>query len=39
MEADVEEDFEIGGAVARLIESCSCPPGYSGLSCQVMDKF
>lgn len=21
----------------RLIESCSCPPGYSGLSCQVND--
>ncbi|KAG7222971.1 hypothetical protein INR49_029193 [Caranx melampygus] len=34
VEANLEEDSEIGGAVARLIESCSCPPGYSGLSCQ-----
>ncbi|XP_059205207.1 laminin subunit alpha-1 [Centropristis striata] len=33
METAVEEESETGG-VARLIESCICPPGYRGLSCQ-----
>lgn len=30
MEAELDE-----GNVATLIESCICPPGYAGLSCQV----
>lgn len=38
METAVEEapGSEVTGGVARLIESCICPTGYSGLSCQVM---
>ncbi|XP_044032400.1 laminin subunit alpha-1 isoform X1 [Siniperca chuatsi] len=34
VEAGLEEDSGVRGGVARLIESCVCPPGYSGLSCQ-----
>ncbi|XP_076577630.1 laminin subunit alpha-1 [Chaetodon auriga] len=34
VEADSEEGSEVKGAVARLIESCVCPPGYTGASCQ-----
>ncbi|KAM9839751.1 laminin subunit alpha-1 [Aulostomus maculatus] len=38
METAVEDHevngSEIGRGVARLIESCVCPPGYAGLSCQ-----
>ncbi|XP_072306440.1 laminin subunit alpha-1 [Eucyclogobius newberryi] len=34
METAVEEGAEITGGVARQIESCDCPWGYSGLSCQ-----
>ncbi|XP_030612396.1 laminin subunit alpha-1 [Archocentrus centrarchus] len=35
METAVEvEDSEVRGGMARLIESCICPPGYTGLSCQ-----
>uniref|UniRef100_A0A3B4WWD7 Laminin subunit alpha-1 n=1 Tax=Seriola lalandi dorsalis TaxID=1841481 RepID=A0A3B4WWD7_SERLL len=34
MEAELEEGSEVRGGVARLIESCVCPPGYTGLSCQ-----
>ncbi|XP_042350009.1 laminin subunit alpha-1-like [Plectropomus leopardus] len=33
METAVEAESEEGG-VARLIESCTCPPGHTGLSCQ-----
>ncbi|XP_068200121.1 laminin subunit alpha-1 [Antennarius striatus] len=32
--AELEEESEVTGGVARLIESCICPPGYAGLSCQ-----
>uniref|UniRef100_A0A3Q3JQJ1 Laminin, alpha 1 n=1 Tax=Monopterus albus TaxID=43700 RepID=A0A3Q3JQJ1_MONAL len=31
---EAQEGSEIRGGVARLIESCVCPPGYMGLSCQ-----
>ncbi|XP_037619286.1 laminin subunit alpha-1, partial [Sebastes umbrosus] len=35
METAVEaESGQRGGGVAKQIESCICPPGYSGLSCQ-----
>ncbi|XP_055022543.1 laminin subunit alpha-1 [Boleophthalmus pectinirostris] len=34
METAVEEEGEVTGGVARQIESCDCPWGYSGLSCQ-----
>ncbi|XP_069033643.1 laminin subunit alpha-1 [Embiotoca jacksoni] len=34
VEVDLEEESEVRGGVARLIESCICPPGYTGLSCQ-----
>ncbi|XP_056219655.1 laminin subunit alpha-1 [Seriola aureovittata] len=34
MEAELEEGSEVRGGVARLIESCVCPPGHTGLSCQ-----
>uniref|UniRef100_A0A8C6SNV4 Basement membrane-specific heparan sulfate proteoglycan core protein n=1 Tax=Neogobius melanostomus TaxID=47308 RepID=A0A8C6SNV4_9GOBI len=34
METAVEEESEVTGGVARQIESCDCPWGYSGLSCQ-----
>ncbi|XP_054863033.1 laminin subunit alpha-1 isoform X2 [Amphiprion ocellaris] len=35
VEAELGEESEgVHGGVARLIESCVCPPGYSGLSCQ-----
>ena len=34
-EVESEEGSEVTGGVARLIESCICPPGYMGLSCQV----
>ncbi|XP_062236101.1 laminin subunit alpha-1 [Platichthys flesus] len=33
-EVESEEGSEVTGGVARLIESCICPPGYMGLSCQ-----
>ncbi|XP_054478572.1 laminin subunit alpha-1 [Anoplopoma fimbria] len=33
METAVEAESDDGN-VARLIESCICPPGYAGLSCQ-----
>ncbi|KAL6097440.1 lama1 [Pungitius sinensis] len=33
METAVEAELDEGN-VARLIESCICPPGYTGLSCQ-----
>lgn len=37
METAVEEDSsEVRKGMARLIESCICPIGYTGLSCQVM---
>lgn len=37
MEIAVEEErSEVRGNMARLIESCICPIGYTGLSCQVM---
>lgn len=29
------EEREAGSAAAKLVESCRCPPGYAGLSCQV----
>lgn len=35
---DIAMDAEDGpesAEVARLIESCECPRGYAGLSCQV----
>lgn len=37
METAVEagEGSEVSGDVARSIESCICPTGYTGLSCQV----
>ncbi|XP_068604397.1 laminin subunit alpha-1 [Brachionichthys hirsutus] len=31
---EFEEQSEVTGGGARLIESCICPPGYAGLSCQ-----
>ncbi|XP_078100457.1 laminin subunit alpha-1 [Sander vitreus] len=34
METAVEAGLDEEGGVARLIESCICPPGYTGLSCQ-----
>ncbi|KAK7893586.1 hypothetical protein WMY93_022738 [Mugilogobius chulae] len=34
METAVEEEAEVTGDMARQIESCDCPWGYSGLSCQ-----
>uniref|UniRef100_A0A8D0CXN5 Laminin subunit alpha-1 n=1 Tax=Sander lucioperca TaxID=283035 RepID=A0A8D0CXN5_SANLU len=34
METAVEAGLDEDGGVARLIESCICPPGYTGLSCQ-----
>ncbi|KAM4605993.1 laminin subunit alpha-1 [Polymixia lowei] len=37
VEAEEEEGpggSEVRGGMARLIESCLCPPGYAGLSCQ-----
>ncbi|XP_047423850.1 laminin subunit alpha-1 [Mugil cephalus] len=34
VEAELEEESDVRGGVARLIESCICPPGYTGLSCQ-----
>uniref|UniRef100_A0A8P4GTB8 Laminin, alpha 1 n=1 Tax=Dicentrarchus labrax TaxID=13489 RepID=A0A8P4GTB8_DICLA len=34
VDAELKEGSVVGGGVARLIESCVCPPGYSGLSCQ-----
>lgn len=30
-----EDGSEVGGDMARSIESCICPAGYTGLSCQV----
>ncbi|XP_045926292.1 laminin subunit alpha-1-like [Micropterus dolomieu] len=39
VEAGLEEESDVGGGVARLIESCICPPGYAGLSCQVTKKI
>lgn len=37
METAVEEESsEVRKGMARLIESCICPIGYTGLSCQVM---
>lgn len=30
-----KEGSVVSGGVARSIESCICPTGYSGLSCQV----
>uniref|UniRef100_A0A3Q2V502 Laminin, alpha 1 n=1 Tax=Haplochromis burtoni TaxID=8153 RepID=A0A3Q2V502_HAPBU len=37
MEMAVEVEKSEVGNVARLIESCVCPPGYTGLSCQDCD--
>ncbi|XP_056439932.1 laminin subunit alpha-1 [Gadus chalcogrammus] len=35
METALEEELSgVAGGVARYIESCDCPPGYAGLSCQ-----
>uniref|UniRef100_UPI0037E85A5F laminin subunit alpha-1 n=1 Tax=Semicossyphus pulcher TaxID=241346 RepID=UPI0037E85A5F len=34
VEAESLEGSEVGVGVARHIESCVCPPGYTGLSCQ-----
>ncbi|XP_029004531.1 laminin subunit alpha-1 [Betta splendens] len=34
VEAELQEGAEVTGNMARLIESCICPPGYTGLSCQ-----
>ncbi|XP_076014482.1 laminin subunit alpha-1 [Genypterus blacodes] len=34
VEAEEVEGSEGERGVARLIESCDCPPGYAGLSCQ-----
>lgn len=33
MTTGVAED--IGGSRAVFVEECTCPPGYTGLSCQV----
>lgn len=35
VEAESGEGLPGKGGVARFIESCICPPGYTGLSCQV----
>lgn len=35
VEAELGEGLHGKGGVARFIESCVCPPGYTGLSCQV----
>ncbi|XP_027137087.1 laminin subunit alpha-1 isoform X2 [Larimichthys crocea] len=34
VEPESHDRAEVGEGVARLIESCICPPGYTGLSCQ-----
>ncbi|GLD72486.1 laminin subunit alpha-1-like protein, partial [Lates japonicus] len=34
VEVELEEGSEVSRGVARLIESCICPPGHAGLSCQ-----
>ncbi|KAM8731402.1 laminin subunit alpha-1 isoform 1-T1 [Acanthopagrus schlegelii] len=34
LEAELGEGLHGKGGVARFIESCVCPPGYTGLSCQ-----
>ncbi|XP_058485060.1 laminin subunit alpha-1 isoform X1 [Solea solea] len=34
VEEESEEESDVIGGVARFIESCTCPPGYNGLSCQ-----
>ncbi|KAM9332589.1 laminin subunit alpha-1 [Pholidichthys leucotaenia] len=34
VKADLEEESEVSVSVVRLIESCICPLGYGGLSCQ-----
>uniref|UniRef100_A0A4W6ED91 Laminin subunit alpha-1 n=1 Tax=Lates calcarifer TaxID=8187 RepID=A0A4W6ED91_LATCA len=34
VEVELEQGSEVSRGVARLIESCICPPGYTGLSCQ-----
>uniref|UniRef100_A0A3Q3N9Y2 Laminin subunit alpha-1 n=1 Tax=Mastacembelus armatus TaxID=205130 RepID=A0A3Q3N9Y2_9TELE len=34
IEVELTEESDIRGGMVRLIESCVCPPGYTGLSCQ-----
>ncbi|KAF0028671.1 hypothetical protein F2P81_019758 [Scophthalmus maximus] len=34
VEAKLEQEPGVTGEVVRLIESCNCPPGHTGLSCQ-----
>nr|XP_046227110.1 laminin subunit alpha-1 [Scatophagus argus] len=34
VEVELDEGSGVRGGVARSIESCICPPGYTGLSCQ-----
>ncbi len=36
VEVGLDDASEVKGSMARLIEACVCPPGYTGLSCQVM---
>lgn len=31
--------IDVGLGAASLVEECSCPPGYEGLSCQVSNKI
>lgn len=32
---DSAQAFNAGLGTANLVEECTCPPGYEGLSCQV----
>lgn len=33
---DTAVPYNTGQEVASLLEDCTCPPGYAGLSCQVI---
>jgi hypothetical protein len=34
---DTAVSLQTGEGYASQVESCRCPPGYSGLSCEVKD--
>lgn len=31
------QHINVGLGAANLVEECTCPPGYEGLSCEVSD--
>lgn len=33
------QHINVGLGAANLVEECTCPPGYEGLSCQVGNAF